>query len=84
MKKLKKLRLKKEVISNLNNNEMDSIMGGGYVSGLPLTCAICTGDTSKYLCPTKPKVTDNCLTQNGNFTCECYDHSTPGVTCTIA
>ncbi len=85
MKKLKKLKLKKEIISNLNDNEMNFLLGGNYASGLPLTCAICTGNTNKYLCPTRPKLTeDYCLTRNGNFTCECYDHSTPGVTCTIA
>lgn len=83
MKKLKKLKLSKEVISNLNDSEMNSIVGG-YASGLPLTCAICTGETNKYLCPTKPKLTENCLTQNGKSTCECVDYSTPAATCTIA
>lgn len=84
MKKLKKLKLSKEVIANLNDNEMNIMHGGGYQSGLPLTCAICGGETNKYLCPTKTQPTENCLTENGQFTCACYDHSTPAVTCTIA
>lgn len=54
MKKLKKLILKKETIANLNEDEMKNIVGG-YRTGLPLTCAICTTTLEKpktYNCQT--------------------------------
>ena len=46
MKKAKKLVLKKDVISQLNDGEKIVILGGygeeGPSSGFPLTCLICT------------------------------------------
>jgi natural product precursor len=51
MKKLKKLSLKKETISDLSKSHLSQIQGG-YQSGLPFSCAICTnGICETYTCP---------------------------------
>jgi natural product precursor len=47
MEKLKKLTLNKVTITNLNDSEMNNLIGGDLVagthgSGLPFTCIICT------------------------------------------
>ena len=44
MKKVKKLKLKKQTIVDLTNNEMDSLQGGSLLS-CPQTC-------DPYACPT--------------------------------
>lgn len=75
--KSKKLVLKKDVVSNLNNKEMNQIRGGYTPVSFdtiirPFTCLNTCGDTCGNEC--KPSIEDTCVPVcNPDHTCmTCY------------
>jgi hypothetical protein len=59
-KKLKKLVLKKDIVSKLDNAKMNQMRGGGYPTGLPTcdyaTCGETVGVSLIKVCPTTPPI----------------------------